>query len=407
MKIRFAAAALILAFVIILVHSFSPSAILAQSSPLSNIRHVFIIVMENHDATSLTPSTAPYLTNTLTKIGGAAMNYHNVPSGSLHPSEPNYTWLEGATNVYPDFTFTNDSNSSAANSTGSTAHLATLLTAKGFSWKAYQENIPAGCPINSSGQYAAKHNPFVFFRDISGNPPSTSTTGCTSHMSNLTASILQSDLANGNVANYNFLTPNLCNDMHDCSVTTGDTWLSTFVPIIMNSNLYKQDGAIFITWDEGGSGNNPIGMFVLSPYAKVGHTNNIAYSHASFVKTVENIFGLSPLVGHAADSGTVDLSDFFGSSNQTPVPTPIKTPSPSPIPTKTPSPAPSHTPTPTGSGLAKVGDINSDGKVDIIDIGIIIDNYGKSPIPNPKADINKDGTVDIVDIGIVIDNYGK
>jgi hypothetical protein len=62
-------------------------------------------------------------------------------------------------------------------------------------------------------------------------------------------------------------------------------------------------------------------------------------------------------------------------------------------------------PTPTPG--AKTGDINSDGRVDIVDIGIIIDNYGKSPIPNPKADVNKDGRVDIVDIGIVIDSYGK
>ncbi len=55
----------------------------------------------------------------------------------------------------------------------------------------------------------------------------------------------------------------------------------------------------------------------------------------------------------------------------------------------------------------KTGDVNADGKVDIVDIGILIDNYGKSPIPNPKADINRDGNVDIVDIGIIIDNYGK
>ncbi len=61
------------------------------------------------------------------------------------------------------------------------------------------------------------------------------------------------------------------------------------------------------------------------------------------------------------------------------------------------------TPTPG----VKTGDVNGDGKVDIIDIGIVIDNYGKSPIPNVKADVNHDGKVDIIDIGIVIDNYGR
>jgi hypothetical protein len=69
---------------------------------------------------------------------------------------------------------------------------------------------------------------------------------------------------------------------------------------------------------------------------------------------------------------------------------------------------PTPTPLPTATtATGKQGDINTDGKVDIIDIGIIIDNYGKSPIPNPKADINKDGAVNIIDIGITIDNYGK
>jgi hypothetical protein len=53
------------------------------------------------------------------------------------------------------------------------------------------------------------------------------------------------------------------------------------------------------------------------------------------------------------------------------------------------------------------GDINSDGHVDIIDIGILIDNYGKVPIVNPKADVNSDGSVDIIDLGILVDNYGK
>jgi hypothetical protein len=57
--------------------------------------------------------------------------------------------------------------------------------------------------------------------------------------------------------------------------------------------------------------------------------------------------------------------------------------------------------------IVKQGDVDNDGKVDIIDIGIIIDNYAKSPIPNSRADVNRDGKVDIVDMGITIDNYGK
>jgi hypothetical protein len=62
---------------------------------------------------------------------------------------------------------------------------------------------------------------------------------------------------------------------------------------------------------------------------------------------------------------------------------------------------------PLVAAAAITGDVNSDGKVDIIDIGIIIDNYGRTPIVNQKADVNNDGSVNIIDIGIVIDNYGK
>lgn len=496
----------------------------AQTPSMTNIKHVFIILLENHDLTALNPSAAPYINNTLFKIGAHASNYHNVPTsmGSLHPSEPNYVFLEGGTNSFSDFTFTNDNNSSAANSTGSTAHLATLLNNAGLSWKEYAEGLtPNSCPITGSG-IAPKHDPFVFFKDVSGNPPSATNSFCISHHSPLTTTILQNDLANGNVANYNFITPNLCNDMHDCSVTTGDTWLSTMVPIILNSNVFKQDGALFITMDEGGSGNAPIQMIILSPFAKVNYTNNIEYSHASFVKSVERIFNLNPLIGHAADSTTQDLSDFFGTSNQIPAPTPTPVgstpPTPTSVPVRTPTPTacpniptnlgvatftanaavagtykvwsrimasssivnsyylqvdntcpilvggstlPSNTWTwinyqngntgsainvsltagshqikligktantkvdrliitnnlscsPTGTGdncagsatINPAADVNGDGRVNIVDIGIIIDNYAKSPPLNPKADVNGDGSVNIVDIGIVIDNYG-
>ena len=68
---------------------------------------------------------------------------------------------------------------------------------------------------------------------------------------------------------------------------------------------------------------------------------------------------------------------------------------------------PSPTLRPNPSPVNKLGDINGDGVVDIIDIGVIIDNYGKVPINNIKADVNRDGTVDIIDVGIVIDNYGR
>ncbi|TMI86666.1 MAG: phosphoesterase, partial [Bacillati bacterium ANGP1] len=122
---------------------------------------------------------------------------------------------------------------------------------------------------------------------------------------------LATDLANNTVASYNFITPNLIDDMHDGTIAQGDTWLATHVPVILNSAAYKQGGVIFITWDEGEGGDGPIGMIVLSPKAKVGYQNSIHYDHSSTLRTVEEILKVSPMLGGAANQ--TDLSDLFTS----------------------------------------------------------------------------------------------
>ncbi|TLZ64378.1 MAG: hypothetical protein E6K20_00090 [Gammaproteobacteria bacterium] len=94
--------------------------------------------------------------------------------------------------------------------------------------------------------------------------------------------------------------------------------MATHVPVILNSAAYKQGGVIFITWDEGEGGSapgdtkdGPIGMMVLSPKAKVGYQNTIHYDHGSTLRTVEEIFKVSPMLGGAANQ--TDLSDLFTS----------------------------------------------------------------------------------------------
>jgi len=117
---------------------------------------------------------------------------------------------------------------------------------------------------------------------------------------------------------YTFITPNTCNDMHDSSgcatsnsVANGDGWLSREVPKILASNAYKNGGALFITWDESEGGNVPIGFIALSPLAKAGYSNQIAYSHSSTLRSVQTIFGVTPFLGDAANA--TDLRDLFRS----------------------------------------------------------------------------------------------
>ena len=98
-------------------------------------------------------------------------------------------------------------------------------------------------------------------------------------------------------ARFTFITPNLCHDMHDCSTTTGDTWLAGFVPKILRSHAYRAGSAVvFITWDEG-SGDNHIAMLVLSCAGTISHKT---FGHYSLLRTTEALLGIRAKLGQAA-----------------------------------------------------------------------------------------------------------
>ncbi len=100
-----------------------------------------------------------------------------------------------------------------------------------------------------------------------------------------------------------------CGPLND-PVKQGDTWLAQHIPTILNSQAYQNGGVVFITWDEGEGGDGPIGMIVLSPNAKGGgYSNTLHYTHSSTLRTLQEIFGVTPLLGDAAQA--TDLSDLF------------------------------------------------------------------------------------------------
>ncbi len=281
----------------------------ASPSPTTNIQTVFIILMENHNWSQIKGSKyAPYINKTLLPMASHAEQYFNPPG--IHPSLPNYLWLEAGTN----FGILDD-NPPSLDHQSTTMHLVTLLQTSGISWKAYEENIDANgtdtCPLTDSGLYAVRHDPFVYFDDVT-NSLDPNSANCIAHVRPYTE--LATDLTNGTVARYNFITPNLCDDMHDrCKdnpIEQGDIWLSKNVPTILKSTAFKTAGALFITWDEAATGDGPIGMIVLSPFAKGnGYSNSIHYTHGSTLRTMEEIFGVTPLLGDAANE--TDLSDLF------------------------------------------------------------------------------------------------
>jgi len=304
-----------------------------------------------------------------------ATNYHNVLATSngnnphIHPSEPSYLWAEAGTN----FGVLNDNDPfrvPGGTNQNTDQHLSTLLTAAGRTWKSYQEDIDLArnaanqltnvplpkdqwtVPLSSfSGvfapgnvndfdlsaqfNYAAKHNPMLFFTDTNGgNDPSPQ-----NPLSSRYAPLQQlfTDLAYDNVADYNWITPNQYNDMHtgltggykgltgdSAKIKQGDDFLKQIIPTIMASNAYKNHGAIIIWFDEseqdGVSGDNPddfnhtIGEIVISPRAHANvdglpYASTVNFTHSSDLRTMQEIFHVGPLLGDAANAE--DLSDLF------------------------------------------------------------------------------------------------
>ena len=272
---------------------------------------VFLILMENHNWGQIYGNTqsAPFINGTLLAQGARAQHYFNPVD--LHPSEPNYLWLEAGTN----FAVTGD-DGPLADHQSSTAHLVNQLEAAHLDWRSYQEGIDGtDCPLVPAGNYVPRHNPMVFFDDVT-NHSDPASARCLAHVRPF--SELSGELQKGTAKAYNFITPDLCNDMHnactDDPIRQGDDWLSRVVPMITASSQYRGNGTIIVTWDEGELSDGPIGMIVLSPHAKAGFADiETTYDHSSTLKTIQEIFRLTPLLGAAADPATHDLASLFSS----------------------------------------------------------------------------------------------
>ena len=280
------------------------------------INTIFVIPFENKASTQIYGNTndAPYINELIATKAAHATNFGDaLPS---LPSEPHYVWMEAGTNQFTDKTFTSDSDASNSNSTASTEHLVTKLTAAGIPWMSYQEGITSNtCPINSTGHYAAKHNPFVFFRDVVGSPPSETNTFCAAHHKSYAD--FPADLAAG-LTGYVFITPDICNDMHgafDCpsflfdgaNIRAGDTWLANELPRIIAYTEAHSDAVIFLTWDEGDA-TNLIPFMAIGNYVKPGYQSTVQYSHSSMLASVQKLLGV-PMLTTVATS--TDLSDMF------------------------------------------------------------------------------------------------
>lgn len=266
-----------------------------KSVPIS-VSHIFIVVMENQPYSAIAgSSSAPYL-NSLIKNAGLAKNYSAVS----HPSLPNYLALTSAST---DGT-TTDCSPPSSGCIVSVANIADEIEASGRSWRQYAENMPAPCYAQNYGSlYVTKHAPFLYYNDIINN-----TTRCNAHI--VPYSYLANDLSLAKTTpDFAFITPNLCNDMHSCSINTGDNWLSTNLPPILNSAAFKSTASLLIiTWDEGNLSDNTVGAIFTGSAARAAYQSNIRYNHYSLLSTIEHLWGLKALT--ANDKNAIPMTDL-------------------------------------------------------------------------------------------------
>jgi phosphatidylinositol-3-phosphatase len=347
----------------------------ALAAHLPPIRHVFLLLLENqsYELTFAADSAAPYLAHTLPARGALLTRYYSIGHWSLDnylalisgqaPNED--TQLDCPT--FADFQPTAPQLDAHGQLPGkgcvyprSVPTLPDQLEAAGLTWKGYMEDMgndpareAASCGHVAVGenertsfatrtdQYAAKHDPFVYFHSIIDDAAR-----CASHVVNLGR--LPQDLASAQTTpSYVFITPNLCNDGHDPECIDGrhggliaiDAFLRKWVPLIEASPAFRADGLLIITFDESGSagsagssaccgerplpgatfvpgfagpGGGRIGAVALSPFIRPGTRSAVPYNHYSLLRTVEAIFGL-PFIGYAAEPGLAVLgADVFG-----------------------------------------------------------------------------------------------
>ena len=323
------------------------------TSYLPPIRHVFVINIENkgYDETWGPGSAAPYLSQTLRAKGVLLNTYY----GTAHNSQPNYIaqlsgqgpnpHMQGDCQIYSSFVGAGTVSPGQYLGSGcvfpsGVPSLPQQLTEHGLTWKGYMDDMGTPCrhPVLDTqdttqqakvgDQYAARHNPFVYFSWVTGSPL------CAQRVVDL--SQLDTDLASAaTTPNLSYITPDLCDDGHDAPCVDGrpgglasaDAFLQTWVPKILASPAFQKDGLIVITADESdgpqsdasaccgegpapnsalpgivGLGGGRVGALVISRWTNPGTWSTTPYNHYSLLASIEDIFGLTHL-GYAGADG--------------------------------------------------------------------------------------------------------
>jgi hypothetical protein len=267
----------------------------AAQLPRSAGSRVAIVVMENAESEEvLGNASAPYI-NSLARRYGLAVSSFAIS----HPSLPNYLALTSGS--------TQGASSDCTSCHFRGANIVDQLQAAGISWRAYLEDAPRPCYRGASaGGYAKKHDPFIYYDDVSSAP---------ARCARLTGfGALAADLRAGRLPTFVWITPNLCDDGHDCSLGSADRFLARTLPALLRE--LGPHGFLILTWDEGSSSLGCCGgqarggrvvTIVAGPDVRAGAREAAPVDHYGVLATIERALGLG-LLGAAADprNGTLD-----------------------------------------------------------------------------------------------------
>ena len=249
---------------------------------LPRFDRVVVVVFENKEFEQVVGSADAPTFSSLARRYALLANYRAVS----HPSLPDYLALvSGSTQG-----ITSDCTSCRVSAT----NLADTLERAGKSWKTYAEGLPrAGFMGSWAGRYAKKHNPFLYFTDVASRPDRLRRI--------VPLETFRRDLAAGGLPDFSLVVPDLCHDMHDCSVATGDAWLGTFLRPLLRSSSTLGNGAVFVVFDEGTTsqgGGGHVPALVLGPLVRPGSQTSTPLDHYGLLRTIESAWHL-PLLGRS------------------------------------------------------------------------------------------------------------
>ena len=250
----------------------------AAKPPVPPFQHVVVVVMENKSkAEVLGNDDAPYF-NALASRYAVLTHY----GGVSHPSLPNYLALISGS--------THGIRSDCTDCTVSGRNLADTLDHAHRTWKAYAEKLPrAGWLGPRTGLYVKRHVPFLYFRDILASSAR--------RRDVVPMRQLSTDLTAGRLPDFSLVVPDLCHDMHDCTVAQGDDWLGRFLPPLLRSSRLAHS-VIFVVFDEPLAmypGSNPVPAIALGRLVRPDSEYRAKTSHYGLLRTIEDAWGLPRL----------------------------------------------------------------------------------------------------------------